>query len=124
VDTVSAGQQLTYSVVITNHGPAAVTSATFTDIFPAGFTLSYFTITNPLGLIGTVNSLTQQTGSITLPVSIPAQWTYIYNFTGTLANYSSGVAVNTVTIAAPSGTTDPNLGNNTASDIDQFVSQS
>jgi len=97
---VLAGQNLTYTLTVTNLGPSTASSVTLTDTLPAGVT---FVSASPgcsyeagqvLATVGTLSS-----GSAS-------------DFTVTVTSGTSGLITNTLTAASP--TADPNSANNTA----------
>ncbi len=99
---VNIGTDVTFTVSVTNNGPAAATNVVLTDVLPAG--LTYVTHATAQGTynpntgawtIGTLNANATATLSIAATVV-------------TLGNH-----VNTATVAA--ATADPNLNNNSAS---------
>ncbi|TWB98053.1 putative repeat protein (TIGR01451 family) [Bradyrhizobium macuxiense] len=99
----AAGDTITYTVKVTNGGPAQATGVTVQDILPAGLsfvsaTPSQGTYNNGTGLwtVGTVTTATPQTLGITAKVT------------------GSGAITNTATISH-SDQADPAAGNNTAS---------
>jgi uncharacterized repeat protein (TIGR01451 family) len=100
---VTVGTPLTYSLAVTNNGPASVTNVTVTDTLPSSVT--YLSSTSTLGtcseaggivscLLGTMANA--GTATITI-LTIPGQ---------------PGVISNTATVTADQ--TDPNLANNTS----------
>ncbi len=59
-DPVTAGQQLTYTFTVTNHGPSAASGVTFTDTLPAGVTLVSATPSS-----GTSSTCSSGSGTVT-----------------------------------------------------------
>lgn len=110
-DPVNAGEQLTYSISVTNNGPNTAQNVVVTDVLPAGvqFLNSAPTCTNAAGTLtcplGTI--LTGQTVQLVIQVKVPA------NF---LAGSSTKTITNTASVAAV-GQTDSNPANNTANAI-------
>ena len=106
-DPVYAGQQLTYTITVSNDGPNTAESVTVTDVLPAGVTFlssapsctnAAGTLTCPLGQL-----LAGQTVPLVIQVQIPA-------------NFPAGTISNTATVAA-ANQFDPNPGNNTATAV-------
>lgn len=102
-DPVMAGDNLTYTIVVSNAGPSPATGVTVTDTLPdgvtfvpasstAGCTLSGSTVTCPVA--GTVN------------VGSPATVTIV------VTTLTAGPLTNTASVGA--GTVDPNAGNNSS----------
>lgn len=104
-DPIIAGNQLTYTVTITNTGPSTATNVTVTDVLPAGVTFvsatpSQGTATNSAGTItGTLGTIAPAaTATIAIIVTVGA------STTGTLTN----------TATVTSTETDTNSANNSA----------
>ncbi|WP_158553906.1 COG1361 S-layer family protein [Micromonospora deserti] len=103
-DPVHAGQQLTYTVTVTNDGPNTAGSVTVTDTLPAGvaFLSSAPACTNAAGTLtcGLGELLPGQSVPLVIQVAVPA-------------NLPPGTITNTATVAA-ADQFDPDPGNNTA----------
>jgi uncharacterized repeat protein (TIGR01451 family) len=112
------GTSVNYTIVVTNNGPSNVTGATVTDTFPATITsVSYTSVTSG----GATGNTAAGAGNISDTVNMPTGSTITYTVSGTI-NPSATVSVsNTATVAAPGGTTDPNPGNNSATDTDTLT---
>jgi uncharacterized repeat protein (TIGR01451 family) len=109
------GTSTTYTIVVTNNGPSTVRGATVTDTFAAAFTGVTWTASATGGATGfTANG----NGNINDTVTMPVGSTITYTATGTISPTATGNLVNTATVTPPAGTTDPNLGNNSATDTD------
>jgi uncharacterized repeat protein (TIGR01451 family) len=112
--SVVPGTADTYTITVTNNGPSTVTSLTLADtaapaLVGAAFTPSTGTYTSGTGAW---TGLTLARGqSITLTV------------TGTINPAATGNEVNTATVSAPAGVTDPNSANNSATDTDTLTPQ-
>jgi uncharacterized repeat protein (TIGR01451 family) len=106
----SAGQALTYTIVIDNAGPVAAPVTTVVDIFPAAFTAPSWTCTTT----GGASCVASGTGNLTQNISLPvgAAATFVVN--GVVAAGTTGVLSNSVTAVVGGGITDPNSANNTA----------
>ena len=112
---VIPGRQYTYRISVSNSGPSDVSGAVIRDIFPNVFTGVSFTATQSGGASGfTANG----TGNINDTVTLPADSMIVYSAIGTLSPSAKGTMSDTVTVTAPQGVTDPDLGNNTATDTD------
>jgi uncharacterized repeat protein (TIGR01451 family) len=98
------GQQLTYTIVVTNAGPAAAAAVTVTDTLPPGTTLQSST---PSGACSGTTTVTCNAG--TLAVSGSATFTLTVTLPST-----PGPITNTAVASASAANPDPNPGNNTA----------
>jgi uncharacterized repeat protein (TIGR01451 family) len=115
---VAAGQSLTYTVVASNAGPASVSGARVSDSFPAALTGVSWTCA---GTGGGSCGAASGTGNINASVTLPVSGTVTFAATATLSASATGSLSNTATVTAPTGYTDPNTGNNTATDTDTIV---
>jgi len=107
-DPVTAGNNLTYQITLTNNGPSNAASASFTDTLPAGTTFvslsttgAWSCTTPAIGATGTV-ACTNPSFGVTV------------DFFTIVVNVDSSVAVGTVlsnTASISSATTDANTGN-------------
>jgi uncharacterized repeat protein (TIGR01451 family) len=103
----SPNKPLTYTITVTNGGPAAVAGASVSDTVPTP--VLGFNWTCPSGC-----SPSSGTGNVSTSVSLASGASAVITLTGTIPNGTTGTLTNTVTVAAPSGVTDPNPGNNSA----------
>jgi uncharacterized repeat protein (TIGR01451 family) len=106
ISNPNAGGTFTYTVVIGNNGPSAVTGATWTDTLPAGLG----TITNIVSSAGITASAAGSTisGTSTLTNGQVATVT----FQVAVAPGATGNLANVATVTPPVGTIDPNTANN------------
>jgi uncharacterized repeat protein (TIGR01451 family) len=109
------GAKNTYTIVVTNIGPSNVSGAAITDSFPTTFTGVTYTATQSGGASGFSAA---GSGNIHDTVAMPAGSKITYKATGTISASATGSIANTATVSAPSGVTDPNLANNSATDTD------
>jgi uncharacterized repeat protein (TIGR01451 family) len=111
-NTVQQGAVNSYTIVVTNPSAATVANALVTDTLPANLTGATWTCT------GTGGSTCPASGSgnINTTVTITANRRVTFVVTGTVSLTATGTLTNTATVAPPAGTTDPVLGNNTATD--------
>ncbi|PYK69647.1 MAG: hypothetical protein DME44_13730 [Verrucomicrobia bacterium] len=100
---------------MTNAGPSKVTGAVIHDTFPSIFTGVTYTATQSGGATGFTAS---GSGNINNTVTMPPASTITYKATGTISASATGSISDTATVTAPSGVTDPNTGNNSATDAD------
>jgi uncharacterized repeat protein (TIGR01451 family) len=113
-----AGAQNIYTIVVSNAGPSYVSGAVVKDTFPSIFTGVTFSATETGGATGfTVSG----TGNIKNTVTMPPGSSITYNATGKLSAAATGTVSDTASVTAPSGISDPNLGNNNATDTDNIT---
>ncbi len=115
IGTVFAGSTITYTVVVTNNGPSDAVGAAIVDSLPAAISSDTFTAVGSSGASGFSDS---GTGNINDTVSLTAGATITYMITATVDPEENGSFSNTVTVTAPSGLTDPDTTNNSATDND------
>ena len=118
VSSVVAGTSDTYTIVVSNNGPSAVVGAAMADVLPAGFTSDTYTSVASVGAAGNSAS---GSGNIADTVNLAPRSSITYTVTGTVAASATGNLVNTATVTAPSGFTDTNLTNNSATDTDTIA---
>jgi uncharacterized repeat protein (TIGR01451 family) len=120
VASVNAGSTVTYTIVVSNGGPSAANGAIFQDPAVANLSVTAVTCGTPSGgaacptVANTTVALMQGAG-IVIP-TLPNGGSVTFTVSGTAG--ASGTIVNTATVAAPAGVTDPVLANNTATDTD------
>lgn len=119
-DTYTPGETRTYSIVVSNSGPFGAHGVTVSDPLPAGITSASWTCS------GTADGICTASGSGAIndtAVGLPVGATVTYLLTLTVPASHTGDLRNTVTVTPGSATTDPNLTNNTATDIDTRAPQ-
>jgi uncharacterized repeat protein (TIGR01451 family) len=116
VSSVNAGGSTTYTIRVTNNGPSSVTGATLTDAAATGLSKGTIACSATPGQCTSAPSKTQLESGFALPTLANGQFYEITVQAGVTA--TSGSVTNTATVAAPSGTTDPTPGNNSATDTD------
>ena len=115
--TAIPGSAVTYTIVVTNAGPSAVTGATVADAFPAVLSAITYTATATGGATGfTANG----SGNINNTVNMPVGSTITYIVHATLSGTASGNLVNTATVSTPGNVVEINSSNNTATDTDSL----
>lgn len=105
----TAGAPLTYTLVVSNAGPAAAPGTTVVDLFPAAFTGASWTCAGT----GGATCAAAGSGNITQLVDLPAGSQAVFNATGTVAPGTVGPVSNSATAVVGGGLTDPVPGNNT-----------
>jgi uncharacterized repeat protein (TIGR01451 family) len=115
--SVAVGGSTTYTLIVTNGGPSSVTGAILADPAVASLTKTAVACAPTPGQCVSPPSIVQlQAGTFALPPLASGQ-TYRLSVSADVTAVSGSVT-NTATIAAPSGTTDPDGTNNSASDTD------
>ena len=103
-DPVSSGQQLTYTLGVSNSGPSAAAGVVVTDTLPAGVTFNSATPSQ--------GSCSQASGTVTCPLGTLGSGASA-SVTITVTPASGGTITNQATVSA--STADPVLVNNAAS---------
>lgn len=112
---IPGGAQTTYTVVVTNNGPLAVTGATFTDNQPAqSAAMAVSCVADPGALctfaLQHIAAGVNYVDSVNLPAGKKVTYTVYIVAAGT----ATGIMSNTVSIAPPAGVPDPIPTNNSA----------
>jgi uncharacterized repeat protein (TIGR01451 family) len=115
--SVNPGATVTYTIVASNAGPDTATGATITDTVPASLSGVTWTCGTLVGG-ATCGAASGSGNAISTTANLPSGGSVTYTVTGTLASNATGTLSNTAQVAAPSGTTDPTAGNNSATDTD------
>jgi uncharacterized repeat protein (TIGR01451 family) len=105
--STTPGSAIAYTITVTNNGPSTVNSMTVNDTLPAAIQSPIFTPST-----GSYNSTTGAWTGLTLASGQSITLT----IRGTVAASATGTLTNTATVAPPSGTTDTNSTNNSATD--------
>jgi uncharacterized repeat protein (TIGR01451 family) len=101
---VTVGSQLTYSIVVSNAGPAVATTVKLTNTLPAGVTFLSATPSNAFTLVGSVLTFTNLGN---LAAGVPTNATII------VQPLAAGTITNSASVG--SSVTDPLKANNSAS---------
>lgn len=117
--TYVPGSDTTYTIVVANAGPDDAMGALVTDTLPP-FIISGSTVwTCGSETGGGVCSASSGTGNIRdIPVDLPAGASVTFQLSVGIPLTFSGPFTNVATVTPPSGTTDIDMGNNTATDTD------
>ena len=113
--TATPGQLITYTVVVSNTGPSTATGVPVTDTLPAVLNNATWTC---IASLGSSCASASGIGSIATTVNLAANGFVTFTISATIAPSAGGSLANTATVAAPSGVTDSNLANNSATDTD------
>jgi uncharacterized repeat protein (TIGR01451 family) len=119
VTSVTAGQATTYTITISNAGPATAPSARVVDTFdPAIF--SGVTWTCTASGTSSCTATGSQTGNINTLVTLNpgAANAVVFTAQATIVATATGQAENTATVSTTAGEGDPDETNNTATDLD------
>ncbi|MBK8784602.1 MAG: tandem-95 repeat protein [Anaerolineales bacterium] len=108
---------VTYTIVVSNNGPQAVTGASVQDTLPAEFSSAAWTCTGTGGGTCSANG----TGSINDLANLPVNASVTYTLNAQVSNTATSGFTNTATVSTPVGITDPLLANNSASDTDSII---
>lgn len=116
-NVITDGNNITYTQVVTNNGPAASGLATFTDTVPAGAT--FVSMSVPSGwACGTLPAVGSTGGAITCTIpslAVNATASFPLVLQAALGDTPGTTISNTANINVPcSSTTDPNCSNNSA----------
>ena len=111
---VKPGRSLTYTIEAANLGPDDVLGATVNDMLPPALDCTWTCIGSG-GFCSAGGS-----GDIFDNVDLPVTASVSYTVDCDVACDARGTILNTATISAPGGTTDPALGNNSATDTTQI----
>src|SRR5262249_18330029 len=109
------GTPNTYTIVVSNAGPSAVTGASVSDPLPTGATTASRTVTDTSGG-GSVTGPTRGPDGLATPVALPVNATVTFTFTVQIAPPAPGSLTNAAPVPPPTGVTDPNPGNNSDTD--------
>ena len=113
VSSVFVGTTTTYTITVTNAGPATAADAVVTDIFPSVLTGVSWSCA---GTGGAVCGAAAGTGNINATVTVPVTGAATFTATGTVGPASSDTIENTARVVPAAGTSDPTPA--IATDID------
>ena len=113
VEGVVVGTPTTYTITVTNAGPATAADAVVTDIFPSVLTGVSWSCA---GTGGAVCGAAAGTGNINATVTVPVTGAATFTATGTVDSATSNTIENTARVVPAAGTSDPTQA--IATDID------
>ena len=114
VTTATPGGNVTYTITASNAGPSNASGATVADTLPASLTGTWTCVGTGGGTCTAAGS-----GNISDTVNLPAGGSVTYTVNATVSPSATGTLSNTATVS--SGVTDPNPGNNSATDTDTLA---
>ena len=118
-----AGNPITYTIIVTNAGPSNATGASIADAVPAALTGTTINCAaSGIASCGTDASAGNNLSFTGVNISTGAGNFLTITVSGTVAPATTGNLVNTATVTAGAGQTDPVPGNNTATDTDALLS--
>jgi uncharacterized repeat protein (TIGR01451 family) len=110
--TYAPGSPITYTIVVTNEGPAAVVGARVVDTFPPAVTGATWTCdVNPVAA-GNACAAVSGVGNINTTVDLLAGATATFTIDATIAPDAAGLIINTATVTPPDGVTESNPDDN------------
>jgi uncharacterized repeat protein (TIGR01451 family) len=118
-ETQTPGEEVTYTIVVTNEGPSSASQAKVSDLAPKNFTKTSWLCegTNGAGcFLGSVSDLT-------VPVDLPVNSSVTLRFKGLVDSEASGALTNTATISPGPGGVDDNTADNSATDVSKLISK-
>jgi len=113
VDNYTPGGKVTYIIQVSNVGPSNVTGATVSDNFVQKIASTSWTCVANGGFCTPSGS-----GNISDTINLPVGGTLTYTVIANINGGATGPLNNTASVAVPAGVTDPNGGNNSATDTD------
>jgi uncharacterized repeat protein (TIGR01451 family)/fimbrial isopeptide formation D2 family protein len=108
--TVTPGDTVRYTLVVTNTGPGTSTNALVQDALPAGLTGGTWIATYSGGATGHASG----SGSVNTNVTLPRGGRATFTITATVSPTFRGVLTNTATVTPTDGDPDPNPNNNSS----------
>lgn len=117
VSSVIAGDSTTYTIQVSNAGPSNVAGIVVTDTQPSAATFTWSCAASA----GSSCTQASGTGSINTTVSVLVGGTATFTVTAQVNGLATGTLTNTVTVTPPDTISDPDLSNNSASDVDTIT---
>ncbi len=117
--TYTPGNPISYTIVVSNAGPSDAVGASVADVVPAAITgVSVGCVASGTAACGTDGSSGNNISFTGVDIAAGAGNFLTLTVSGTVDPATTGNLVNTATVTAPAGTTDPNLANNSDTDTD------
>ncbi len=118
---ISPGTTLTYTIVVTNNGPNAITGAVVSDAKPAEIASWTWVCDSTTGGASGCDGVTNSTADFSDTVDLPIGSSITYKVTAQVSDTASGTLENKVEVALPTGFEDPDPDNNSATDTDSIA---
>jgi uncharacterized repeat protein (TIGR01451 family) len=119
--TYTPGNDVSYTVTVSNNGPNAVDNVTVTDAIPAPVLAWTWACTAQNGGASGCNGVTNSAANFTDTVNLPNGANIVYTVTANTSPAAAGNLTNTAVVTAPAGYTDTTPGNNSQTDTDTPV---
>ena len=116
VSAVDRSEIVTYTIVVTNNGPADVVNAQLIDTLPSSLEGASWTCAPDSGSACTASG----SSNINDSVSILVGQSITYTVTATVSSSINTSIVNTASVVPPTGVVDTNPVNNSATDVDHL----
>ncbi|MEP7201973.1 MAG: hypothetical protein ABI894_05150, partial [Ilumatobacteraceae bacterium] len=113
------GSTVTYTIVVTNGGPSNAVGATINDALPSSLSGATWSCAGSAGAVCTASGV----GDIADIVNVPSGASITYTVTAAIASTATGDLTNTASVTAPTGTSDPDPTDNSATDTDTLSPQ-
>ena len=110
--TIVPGQNVTYTVTVSNAGPSSALAARVLDALPASLTRAVWTCSATTGSTCPASGV----GDISTTVDLASGGVATFTLTATVDPRATGAVSNSVLVANAPGTQDPSPGNNNATD--------
>jgi uncharacterized repeat protein (TIGR01451 family) len=117
----SAGSTLTYTIILTNNGPANITGAFITDNIPAQFEYWAWSCTAENGGASGCDKTAINNANFSDTVDLPNGASIEYTVSAQVLVSASGDLVNTAQLAIPATNVESDPSNNVVSDTDNFL---
>ena len=124
VSVYSVNSTLNYTITVTNNGSVNVTGAVVTDTIPVQFNVWNWKCAAQNGGATGCTSTGNSSASFSNTINLPGGASIVYTVRAQVSTTASGDLVNTAAVAVPSGYTESDPSNNTASDTDLFLAAS
>ena len=115
------GTPITYDLVVTNAGPSDAVAATVADTMPVNLANATWTCAPASGAACTTPS---GFGDVNAVIDVPVGGIVTITVTADISTTATGQLSNTAVVSPSLGTIDPQLGDNTATDVNALTPES